>query len=54
MEPGETLTGNAVVGAVLLAAVQPDAAQADRKRRLFLAQAADIANGGDGRKVAAG
>lgn len=53
VEPGETLTGNAVVGAVLLAVVQPDPAQADKKRQLFLAQATDIANGGDGRKVAA-
>jgi hypothetical protein len=52
VEPSETLTGNAVVGAVLLAAVQPDAAQADAKRKRFLAQAADIANGGDGRKLA--
>lgn len=53
VEPAETLTGNAVVGAVLLAAVQPDGKDADRKRQLFLAQALDIAEGGDGRKVAA-
>ncbi|MEZ5666434.1 MAG: hypothetical protein R3F55_03175 [Alphaproteobacteria bacterium] len=54
VEPAETLTGNAVVGAVLLAAVQPDADDADRKRHRFLLQALDIAEGGDGRKVAAG
>ena len=53
VEPAETLTGNAVVGAVLLAVVQPDGKDADRKRELFLAQALDIADGGDGRKVAA-
>lgn len=52
VEPGPALTGNAVVGAVLLALVQPDARAADRKRRLFLAQALDIAEGGDGRKAA--
>jgi hypothetical protein len=52
VEPGESLTGNAVVGAVLLAVVQPDAKAAEQKRRRFLSQALDIANGGDGRKAA--
>jgi hypothetical protein len=52
VEPAESLTGNAVVGAVLLALVQPDAGAAEQKRRRFLAQALDIAEGGDGRKAA--
>ncbi|MGF1625425.1 MAG: hypothetical protein ACFCVH_11115 [Alphaproteobacteria bacterium] len=52
VEPAESLTGNAVVGAVLLALVQPEPGAADKKRRRFLAQALDIADGGDGRKVA--
>jgi hypothetical protein len=52
VEPAESLTGNAVVGAVLLALVQPEAGAAEQKRRRFLAQALDIADGGDGRKAA--
>jgi len=52
VEPGDSLTGNAVAGAVLLALVQPDPAAADKKRQRFLVQALDIAEGGDGRKVA--
>lgn len=53
VEPDDSLTGNGVVGAVLLSLVQPDASAADKKRQHFMAQALDIAEGGDGRKVAA-
>lgn len=53
VEPDDSLTGNGVVGAVLLSLVQPDASAADKKRQHFMALALDIAEGGDGRKVAA-
>lgn len=50
--PGEALTGVAVAGAVILAAVQTEPERAAERYRLFLAQGIDIANGGSGRKNA--
>jgi hypothetical protein len=43
------LTGCAVAGAVMLAAVKSEPQLADRKRERYLASAIDIANGGNGR-----
>jgi hypothetical protein len=48
--PGETLTGSAVAGAVLLSAVQHEPEKAEDKYRAFVDAAIDIANGGSGRK----
>lgn len=52
--PADNLTGRAVAGAVMLAAVlqQPELAQ--EKYQFFLQQAIDIANGGNGRLWQAG
>ncbi|WP_119459027.1 DUF6931 family protein [Rhodospirillaceae bacterium SYSU D60014] len=50
--PGEALTGVAVAGAVILAAVQTEPERAAERYRLFLEQGIDIANGGNGRKNA--
>lgn len=50
--PAPELTAKAVVGAVMLAAVQEGASQVKNKYQLFLRQGIDIACGGDGRKVA--
>ncbi|RVT98818.1 hypothetical protein EOD42_01525 [Rhodovarius crocodyli] len=47
--PGEHLTGVAVVGAVLLAALRHSPEKADERYRRFLASAQDIAAGGAGR-----
>jgi hypothetical protein len=47
--PGETLTAQAVAGAVLLAAVKPAPDQAPGRYRTAVAQAIDIARGGTGR-----
>ena len=49
--PADDLTPKAVVGAVMLAAVQDGAEQVKAKYQLFLRQGIDIASGGDGRKV---
>ncbi len=49
VEPAETMTATAVFGSVMLAAVQPEAEEAEAKFKRFLAQAANIADGGDGR-----
>ena len=49
--PADDLTAKAVVGAVMLAAVQDGAEQVKEKYQLFLRQGIDIASGGDGRKV---
>ena len=46
--PAEHLTAVAVTGAVQLSAVIPDPQQAPERLRVFLAQAVDIANGGNG------
>jgi hypothetical protein len=43
------LTGCAVAGAVMLAAVKSEPQFADKKRTRYLASAIDIANGGNGR-----
>jgi hypothetical protein len=51
--PGETLTAAAVAGSVILAAVQHQPEKAEDKYRVFIESAADIANGGSGRKRAA-
>jgi hypothetical protein len=50
--PGETLTAVAAAGAVMLAAVLHEPERAAEKYRLFLAQALDIAAGGNGRIAA--
>jgi hypothetical protein len=47
--PGEELTGTAVAGAVMLAAVQTEPERAEEKFRRFLMQGIDIANGGSGK-----
>jgi len=47
--PGETLTAQAVAGAVCLAAVQREPARAAEKYHGFIAQGLDIAAGGTGR-----
>lgn len=47
--PAPYLTGVAVAGAVSLAAVQTEAALADKKRQRYIDMAIDIANGGSGR-----
>lgn len=47
--PGDDLTGKAVAGAVMLAAVQTQPELAADKYRLFLRQGIDIADGGNGR-----
>lgn len=50
--PAEHFTALAVAGALGLAAVMKEPAQAQAKRRLFIDQAIDIANGGSGRPKA--
>jgi hypothetical protein len=47
--PGETLTAQAVAGAVLLAAVKPEPERAPERYRNAVVQAIDIARGGTGR-----
>ena len=47
--PPDDLTGKAVNGAVMLAAVQGDPAKIAEQQQLFLKQGVDIACGGDGR-----
>jgi hypothetical protein len=47
--PGETLTAQAVAGAVCLAVVQREPARAAEKYRGFITQGLDIAAGGTGR-----
>lgn len=47
--PGETLTAQAVAGAVLLAAVKTEPERAPERHRRAIAQAVDIARGGAGR-----
>jgi hypothetical protein len=47
--PGETLTAQAVDGAVLLAAVKPEPERAPERYRNAVVQAIDIARGGTGR-----
>ncbi len=47
--PGEELTGAAVSGAVILAAVQTEPEQAPDKFARFLSQGLDVARGGSGR-----
>lgn len=47
--PGETLTAQAVGGAVLLAAVKPEPERAPERYRNAVVQAIDIARGGTGR-----
>lgn len=47
--PADSLTGKAVAGAVMLAAVQNQPEKANDKYRFFLEQGIDIANGGNGR-----
>ena len=49
--PPSDLTGKAVNGAVLLAAVQADPAKVTEYQQLFINQGVDIASGGDGRNV---
>ncbi|MCK5122503.1 MAG: hypothetical protein KAQ91_10990 [Methylococcales bacterium] len=49
--PPSDLTGKAVNGAVLLAAVQADPAKISEYQQLFINQGIDIASGGDGRNV---
>lgn len=49
--PTEDLTGKAVIGAVMLAAVQGGADKIKTHYRLFLKSGIHIANGGDGRVV---
>ncbi len=48
--PGDALTGAAVAGAILLAAVQKEPEKAPDKYRRFLESGIDIADGGNGRK----
>src|SRR5262249_8721736 len=50
--PGETLTPQAVAGAVLLAAVRREPERATERHRRAIAQAVDIARGGTGRQTA--
>ncbi|MGJ0486961.1 MAG: DUF6931 family protein [Methylomicrobium sp.] len=47
--PADNLTGKAVAGAVMLAAVMEQPEKAQDKYRFFLEQGVDIANGGNGR-----
>jgi len=47
--PADNLTGKAVAGAVMLAAVQGEPENAPEKYRRFLSQGIDIACGGNGR-----
>jgi hypothetical protein len=47
--PGQTLTAQAASGAVLLAAVKSEPAQAAERHRKLIALAIDIARGGSGR-----
>jgi len=47
--PSNDLTGKAVNGAIMLAAVQGDPAKITEQQELFLKQGVDIACGGDGR-----
>lgn len=49
--PAEELTGKAVIGAVMLAAVRSGADRIKANYRLFLKKGLHIANGGDGRAV---
>ena len=49
--PGETLTAQAVAGAVLLAAVRREPERAPERHRRAVAQAVDIARGGTGRQA---
>jgi len=49
--PGGTLTAQAVVGAVLLAAVRREPERAAERHRRAIAQAVDIARGGTGRQA---
>lgn len=49
--PTNDLTGKAVNGAVLLAAVQADPEKVTEYQQIFITQAVDIACGGDGRNV---
>jgi len=49
--PAEDLTGKAVIGAVMLAAVQGGADKVKANYQLFLKKGIHIANGGDGRAV---
>jgi hypothetical protein len=49
--PADNLTGKAVAGAVMLAAVQSEPEKAPEKYRRFLEQGIDIARGGNGRLV---
>ena len=48
--PGDALTGAAVAGAILLAAVQTEPQKAAEKYRRFLDYGIDIAGGGSGRE----
>lgn len=52
--PGESMTGTAVTTAVMLAALQPDPADAEAKFRRFLEQGIDIAKGGSGKRKPGG
>ena len=52
--PAENLTGKAVAGAVMLAAVQTEPEKSETKYRRFLEQGIDIACGGTGRLEAKG
>ncbi len=49
--PAEDLTAKAVIGAVMLSAVADSAEKINERYQKFVAQAIDIACGGDGRKV---
>jgi hypothetical protein len=49
--PGETLTAQAVAGAVLLAAIRREPERAPERHRRAVAQAVDIARGGTGRQA---
>jgi hypothetical protein len=51
--PAENLTGKAVAGAIMLAAVRREPEKANDKIKTFLAQAINIAQGGNGRLDAA-
>ncbi|MCX7114182.1 MAG: hypothetical protein NTX45_29755 [Proteobacteria bacterium] len=53
LPPANNLTGKAVSGAVMLAAVQTEPEKAGEKYRHFLGQGIDIACGGDGRSASA-
>jgi uncharacterized protein DUF6931 len=49
--PADDLTAKAVVGAVMLAAIQEGGDKIKEKYQLFMHQGIDIASGGDGRKA---